>query len=48
MKTLKDYILEMETIKYEIQGCDNLIEFYKKKKESLIKVLEALEEKEID
>lgn len=47
MKTLKDYLLEIETLKYEIEGCENLIEFYTNKRAQLMNALKALEDKEL-
>lgn len=32
---LEEYIIKMETLKKEIIGCDNLIDFYKNKKYQL-------------
>lgn len=48
MSTLKEYIEKIEIIKNEITGCDNLVEFYQKKKIELIKELDKMERMEIN
>lgn len=39
---VKDFIEQIKTLEREIEGCDNLIEFYQFKKEKLQKELKNL------
>lgn len=44
---LEEYIKQIEIIKNEIIGCDNLMEFYRNKKIELIKELDRIQKIEI-
>lgn len=44
---LEEYIKQIEVIKNEIIGCDNLMEFYRNKKNELIKELDRIQKIEI-
>lgn len=44
---LKEYIEKLKILQNEIIGCDNLIEFYKNKKETLKVEYENLQNMEI-
>ena len=47
MTILKEYIEKIEIIKKEIIDCDNLMEFYHRKKIELLKQLDKMEKMEI-
>ena len=44
---LEEYIKQIEVIKNEIIGCDNLMEFYRNKKIELLKELDRIQKIEI-
>ena len=44
---LEEYIKQIEIIKNEIIGCDNLMEFYRNKKIELIKELDRIQKIEV-
>ena len=44
---LEEYIKQVEIIKNEITGCDNLMEFYRNKRNELIKELDRIQKIEI-
>lgn len=44
MKQLKEYIQQIYQLKNEITTCNNLVDFYKKKKKDLEAELKRLEE----
>lgn len=44
---LEEYIKKIEIIKSEIIGCNNLMEFYRNKKNELIKELDRIQKIEV-